>query len=291
VWIFELRDQSFGYWKLTEADGAGLRASDFVRPETFRYMSLNGLKIPFFQFIPKNGETPRNGWPCVIWIHGGPEAQFRPSFNPIIQFLLAAGFAVVAPNVRGSTGYGRKFSALDDVEKRMDSVTDIKYLAEHLRTEKRINSQKLALYGASYGGFVVLAAMTEYPDLFHAAIDIVGISNFVTFLQNTAPWRRHLREKEYGSLTVDRELLARISPLNKIQNSVVKTPTLLVHGVNDERVPLSEAEQIYNELKRKGISTELISFADEGHGIVKLSNKKRLYPAILSFLRQHLTGE
>ncbi|MFW9931008.1 MAG: S9 family peptidase [Candidatus Thorarchaeota archaeon] len=285
VWIYELRDYSFGYWKLTQADGAGIPSSEYSFPELFRFNSLHNLKIPYFLYLPTQ-EQPSTGWPTIIWIHGGPEAQIRPSFNPIIQFYVASGFAVVTPNVRGSTGYGRRYSALDDLEKRLDSVADIYHLVEHLKTDKRIDISRLAVYGGSYGGYMVLASITEYPQLFSAAVDVVGISNFISFLENTAQWRRHLREKEYGSITVDRDLLERISPINKVGN--ITTPTLIVHGANDQRVPISEAEQIYDELNTRNISTEFIRFMDEGHGVVKLKNKVHLYPQIINFLKIHL---
>lgn len=286
IWIYELRDNYFGYWQLTQADGAGIPTREYIIPELHRFNSLHNLKVPVFLYLPKIHSPP---YPCIVWIHGGPEAQIRPSFNPIIQFFLAAGFAIATPNVRGSTGYGRRYSSLDDVEKRLDSVADIKYLVDFLKEDQRIDNTKLAVYGGSYGGYMVLASVTEYPTLFQAAVDIVGISNFITFLENTAAWRRHLREKEYGSLTMDTELLQRISPINKVDKII--TPTMLVHGVNDERVPLSEAEQIHAQLKSRNISTEFIQFYDEGHGIVKLKNKLNLYPAILRFLQHHLNIE
>ena len=285
VWTYELREYSFGYWKITSADGAGIPSKDYIRPELIKYNSLNSVKIPFFMYLP-SGNLPKNGWPAIVMIHGGPEAQIRPAFNGIIQYFVASGIAVVTPNVRGSTGYGRRYSSLDDLEKRLDSVADIKFLVDFLESEKRIDTKKLAVYGGSYGGYMVLASITEYPDLFQAAIDIVGISNFITFLENTAKWRRHHREREYGSLLLNRDLLVKISPINKV--SKIITPTLVIHGENDQRVPVSEAIQISNELKSRNIPSDIIRFYDEGHGIVKLKNKVQLYPQILNFLKKYL---
>lgn len=285
VWTYELRDYSFGYWKITQADGAGIPSNEYVKPELIKYISLHKIKIPFFLYLPKE-DAPQGGWPTIVMIHGGPESQIRPSFNGIIQYFTASGFVVVTPNVRGSTGYGRRYSSLDDVEKRLDSVADVKFLVDYLKDDKRVNTDKLAVYGGSYGGYMVLASITEYPELFKAAIDIVGISNFITFLENTAQWRRHLREKEYGSLTVNKDLLQKISPINKVDKIV--TPTLVIHGENDQRVPVSEAVQIYNELNSRNIPSELLRFYDEGHGIVKLKNKLQLYPQIINFLKKHL---
>ncbi len=220
-------------------------------------------------------------------IHGGPEAQITPSFNKIIQFFVSEGYAVVTPNIRGSAGYGKTYLSLDDKEKRMDSIQDIKELAIHLkRNEPRINGEKSAIYGGSYGGFAVLASITEYPDLWKAAIDIVGISNFVTFLKNTAAWRRKFREAEYGSLEHDYEVLVSISPIHKVDR--IKTPLLIIQGDNDERVPLSEAIQIHEKLSERNVPVELLRFHDEGHGIAKRKNQIIAYRKIIDFLNKYL---
>ena len=241
------------------------------------------MKVPYFKHIP-SGKKPENGWPTILIIHGGPEAQFVPSFSPIIQFYLSTGFSVVAPNIRGSAGYGRKYLDLDNKEKRLDSIKDIKHLALHLKKDPDIDGDKLIIYGGSYGGFAVLSAMTEHPEIWAAGIDIVGISNFVTFLQNTAPWRRKLREVEYGSLEEDLEMLKSISPIHKVDN--ISSPLFIIHGDNDERVPLSEAIQMHKILKKKGLNVELLRFDDEGHGITKLKNKIEAYSKIVEWLNK-----
>jgi dipeptidyl aminopeptidase/acylaminoacyl peptidase len=222
----------------------------------------------------------------VVSVHGGPEAQERPGFNPIYQYLVAAGYAVVAPNVRGSAGYGTSYLALDDVRKRMDSVRDLVEVGRWVGGRDDLDGDRIALMGGSYGGFMVLAGLTEAPDLWAAGIDIVGIANFVTFLENTGGYRRALREAEYGSLVHDREFLEEISPINKVDR--ITAPLLVIHGANDPRVPLGEAEQIVARLEELGRTVELMVFHDEGHGIVKLVNRRRAYGRVVEFLQQAL---
>ena len=267
----------------TCSDTSGLDRDSFVNSSLNYFKSFDGLKIPYFKHVPK-GEKPEDGWPTILLIHGGPEAQFVPSFSPINQFYLSVGFSVIAPNIRGSAGYGRKYLDLDNKEKRLDSIKDIKFLALHLNDDQDINTKKLIIAGGSYGGFAVLSAMTEYPEVWAAGVDIVGISNFVTFLQNTAPWRRKLREAEYGSLEEDKEMLKSISPIHKVDN--ISSPLFIIHGDNDERVPLSEAIQIHKILKEKGLAVELLRFDDEGHGITKLENKVKAYSKIVEWLKE-----
>ena len=171
------------------------------------------------------------------------------------------------------------------MEKRLNSIHDIEQLALHLRDPAHgIDTDRFVIYGGSYGGFSVLSSMTEYPDLWKAGVDLFGISNFVTFLKNTASWRRPLREAEYGSLDKDIEVLERISPINKVDR--IKAPLFIIQGDRDERVPLSESLQIYESLKSRGVPVKMIRFPDEGHGVVKLENRITAYTALLEWLRQ-----
>src|SRR5207237_7353070 len=235
-------------------------------------------------FYPASGA--RGGAPCVVIVNGGPEGQYRPTFQAVAQYLASAGFAVLAPNVRGSTGYGRAYLHLDDVRKRMDSVADLAHAAYWLRDSGRADPKRIAVYGGSYGGFMVLAALTTYPDLWAAGVDIVGIANFVTFLENTGPWRRKLREAEYGSLEQDREFLAQISPIHRVDR--ITSPLFVVHGANDPRVPVGEAEQIVAALRSRNVPVEYMRFEDEGHGLIKRANRLVAYPAIARFLDAYL---
>ncbi len=282
VWVLDIK--SMTPWRAVEVDYAGLNPSMFVEPTLDRFNSFDNLSVPYFKYVP-TGHMPDNGWPTLVIIHGGPESQSKPSFDPVIQYYLAIGFAVVAPNIRGSDGYGRTYLNLDNVEKRLDSIKDIKNLALHLKEEdSEIDGDSLVVYGGSYGGFAVLSAMTEHPELWKAGVDIVGISNFVTFLQNTAAWRRSLREAEYGSLEQDLDLLTQISPINKIDR--ISAPLFIIQGDNDERVPLSESIQIYEKLKEKGLRVRILRFADEGHGLAKLQNRIKAYSEVGSWLKE-----
>jgi dipeptidyl aminopeptidase/acylaminoacyl peptidase len=257
-----------------------------VEPEHVRFSSFDGREIPAL-FYPAPDQAQRA--PCVVFVHGGPEGQYRPTFQPIVQYLASAGFAVLAPNVRGSTGYGKSYTHLDDVRKRMDSVADLAHAVHWLRDSGRADPHRIAVYGGSYGGFMVLSALTTYPDLWAAGVDLVGIGNFVTFLENTGPWRRHLREAEYGSLEHDRDFLEEISPINKVDR--IRAPLLVIHGANDPRVPITEAEQMVAQLRTLGRSVEFLRLEDEGHQIAKLHNKLVAYPMAADFLKRHLLAE
>lgn len=276
IWVWSKEENRF--WQLTHSP-CRLPEEVFVKPEIVHYESFDGLKIPAFLFLPKKGDKKL---PVIVSIHGGPEGQYRPGFNSLIQYFVYHGYAVIAPNVRGSSGYGKKYLALDDIEKRMDSVKDLKYLYKYLASRDEIDSNKIVLMGQSYGGYMTLAGLTFYPDLWAAGVDIVGFSNLVTFLRNTSPWRRGLREAEYGYLKTDRKLLESISPLNFIEN--IKVPLFIIHGANDPRVPLSEAQQIYKGLKNLGRKVELLVYNDEGHGLTKLKNELDAYPKVADFL-------
>jgi dipeptidyl aminopeptidase/acylaminoacyl peptidase len=204
----------------------------------------------------------------------------------VVQYFANQGYAVLAPNVRGSSGYGHSYQSLDDVRKRMDSVADLKHAALWLAESGIADPKRIAVMGGSYGGFMTLAALTTYPNLWAAGVDLVGIANFATFLENTGPWRRKLREAEYGSLENDREFLESISPIKKVDR--ISAPLFVVHGANDPRVPVGEAEQIVAALKQRGVPVEYLRFADEGHGLMKRHNRLVAYPAIARFLDEHV---
>lgn len=263
----------------------GVPPEIMVEPELVRYESFDGLSVPAFVYRPKD-MLESNKLPVIINIHGGPENQYQPSLAPITQYFVYSGYVVVAPNVRGSSGYGKTYMSLDDIGKRMDSVKDIVSLRDHFNTMSGIDLEKIVLMGGSYGGFMVLAGLAFYPELWAAGIDIVGIGNFVTFLENTASYRRAFREAEYGSLEHDRELLEKISPFNSVAK--IKAPLFVIHGANDPRVPLSEAEQVVSKLKELGRKVEIAVYADEGHGLAKLKNRLDAYPKVVSFLEEIL---
>ena len=262
---------------------AELAPDDLVSPELGEVASFDGERIPLFIHRPKSGE-PRP--PVVIMVHGGPESQAMRLFDPEIQALVAAGYGVVVPNVRGSTGYGKRYAALDDTTKRLDSVRDLAAVHGGLE-DAGFDAGRAVLWGGSYGGYMVLAGLAFQPELWAAGIDIVGISNLVTFLQNTSDYRRAHRELEYGSLTHDREFLVEASPLTRVD--AIRAPLFVIHGRNDPRVPVSEAEQLTESLRRRGVPCELLIYDDEGHGLARLENQLDAYPRAIEFLDQVLS--
>jgi dipeptidyl aminopeptidase/acylaminoacyl peptidase len=289
IYLWELATDNLR--QMTRSSHGGLPTDEFVKPRliqypTFDYKKDNAIrKIPAWLYKP-GIVTENSRLPVVIMPHGGPESQFRPAFHFLIQYFVHHGYCVLAPNVRGSTGYGKHYSHLDDVRKRMDSVKDLAFAAFWLKAQPEIDPARVIVYGGSYGGFMVLAALTTYPALWAAGVDIVGISNLATFLENTSDYRRAHREAEYGSLDQDRDFLEEIAPINHIDR--IKAPLIVIHGANDPRVPLSEAEQLVDALKSRNIDVEFLVFEDEGHGLVKLKNKQIAYPAIINFLDEVL---
>ncbi len=268
----------------TDAATAGIPRETFVDPQLVHYPTFDDRDIPAFFSVPD--DVPEGGAPVIVDIHGGPESQRRPSFRAVKQYFLNNGYAVFEPNVRGSSGYGKAYASLDDVRNRMDSVKDLKAGVEWLHDHPDADNDRIVAYGGSYGGFMGLSALNEYPDLWAAGIDVVGIANFVTFLENTSDWRRSLREAEYGSLDADREFLEEISPTNNIEN--IDSPLFVLHGENDPRVPVSEAEQIVEDAREQGVPVRKLVFPDEGHGFSKLENRIEAYSAVVEFLDDHL---
>ena len=256
--------------------GGGRRA-ELVMPAETSFRSYDGLEVPGLLYPA--GDGPR---PTVVYFHGGPESQLRGNFQPLFQMLNAAGIAVFAPNVRGSSGYGLRYLALDDRGRRWDAVRDGCEAGRHLRSEGIAST--VAAIGASYGGFMTLAVLVEDPTLWTAGVDIVGIADWHTFLKNTSGWRRAARMAEYGDPEGEESaVLAEMSPLRRA--GAIKAPLLVIHGRNDIRVPVGEAEQI-----AAAAGAELMMFDDEGHGIVKHGNRVRAFSRVLGFLTERLTS-
>ena len=224
---------------------------------------------------------------AVVVVHGGPEAQARQNFNTYVQVLAAAGHTVLVPNVRGSAGYGKTWYSADDKRRRLDSVADLAALHAYL-PKLGVDQDRTALWGGSYGGYMVLAGLAFQPELWAAGVDIVGIASFVTFLENTSAYRRAYREREYGTLAEDREFLHSVSPLERVEQ--IRAPLFLIHGANDPRVPLSEAEQIHAALTGRGRDCQLLVYDDEGHGLAKRANRLDAVPQAVKFLARHLTA-
>ena len=285
VWSLDPDTTARTQW--TRASMGSLTPQDLVEPEAVRYQSHDGLDIPALLYRPRG--TEGQGLPVVVQVHGGPEGQDRPNFLPVYQYLVQRGCAVLAPNVRGSGGYGRAYVRMDDREKRYDALRDVEY-AHHWLTRTGIgDATRIAIMGASYGGFTVLWCLTHQPELWTAGVDIVGIANFQTFFRNTGPWRRHLRASEYGDPEKDQELLRDLSPIHSVDQ--IRAPLMVVQGANDPRVPQDESDQMVARLRARNHPVEYLLFPDEGHGIVKIPNRIRAYTAIGDFLERYLLKE
>lgn len=269
---------------LESSDLGSVKAEELCEPVPMEFTSFDGLKVPFWLYVPQ-GSTGKD-MPLVVEIHGGPEGQEMPDFTPFIQYLVSEGIAVAAPNVRGSTGYGKTYTHLDDVEKRLDSVKDIESLVDYLVKEHIADKDKMAVTGMSYGGFMTLSCAARLPKLWCCAIDTVGMYNLETFLENTAEYRRAHRESEYGSLAHHREILRAVSPIAKVGD--IEAPLMVIQGRNDPRVPAEEAEQVVDTLRRSGHTVEYICYEDEGHGVSKLVNQLDCYPKMAAFLKKNM---
>lgn len=301
IWVYDLEKKSLT--QVTKSSRSGIPQSSFVEPTLIKYKTFDGKEIPAWYYVPSRertfiqkttlkmgskttSEIIVEKLPVIISVHGGPEGQERPGFNPLYQYYLSRGYAVLATNVRGSTGYGKTFTHLDDVRLREDSVKDLAYSVEWLKTSGGADAKRIAVMGGSYGGYMTMAAITLYPDLFAAAVNTVGIVNWETFLKNTSGYRRRQREVEYGFLDKDLDFLRAISPLAKVDK--IKTPLFVIHGKNDPRVPYTEAEQVVKALRGRGAKVEYKLYDDEGHGISKLKNRLELYPLVADFLDKYM---
>ncbi len=283
VWAVDARTQAAN--QITRSDTGGISRRTFVSPRLVSFPTFDGRDIPAFLYTPA-GTRPSGESPVILHVHGGPESQERPGFNPIYQYFVHRGYSVLAPNVRGSSGYGRTYIHLDDVRKRMDSVADLEYGRRWLVKSGWAAEDRIAVMGGSYGGFMTLSAITTYPDLWKAAVELFGIGDFHTFLENTGAYRRRQRSLEYGNATEDGDFLREISPMKHI--AAVKCPLMVLHGARDPRVPISETEKLVSTLAEFGQTVEYIRFEDEGHGFVKRTNRITAYTAIADFFDTNL---
>jgi dipeptidyl aminopeptidase/acylaminoacyl peptidase len=309
VWVYELKTKALS--QVTHSDKAGIDPKTFVAPELVKFKTFDGREIPAWYYRPDttiqapislvgltNIPPPKNpdklvdakllkaNQRVIVSVHGGPEGQERPGFNALYQYYLSRGCAILTTNVRGSTGYGKTYTHLDDVKNREDSVKDLAYAVEWLKSKGGADPKRIAVMGGSYGGYMTLAAITLYPDLWAAAVDTVGISNWETFLKNTSGYRRRQREVEYGRLDRDIDFLRSISPIAKIDR--IKCPLFVIAGRNDPRVPWTEGQQMVDALRKRGAIVEWKVYDDEGHGVSKLKNRLDLYPRVADFLDKYM---
>ncbi len=289
VWITET-DASRSL-RVSRAEAPGVDLGLLPEPEIIHYRSFDGREIPAFFYRPPGYESSAGDhrMPCLVLVHGGPESQSRPVLwgrYAAPQYLLSQGIALLVPNVRGSTGYGKAYAHADDVELRMDSVRDLIAATDWLAASGEIDQDRIGVMGGSYGGFMVLAAITEMPERWAAAIDLFGIANFETFLEFTGPWRRRHRAREYGS---DPDFLRTISPIHKAAR--IRTPLLVIQGDHDVRVPQEESERLVETVRQNEGVVEYVVYPDEGHGIQKLSHRIDMGERIVAFCRVHLLNE
>ncbi len=272
----------------TYSEMGGLDPDRFITPTKIEYESFDARTIPAYYYRPATA-TESDPAPVVIQIHGGPEGQYRPYFSPTNQFLATElGVAVVAPNVRGSAGYGKTYLALDNAEKREDSVRDIGGLLEWIAEQPELDADRVMVWGGSYGGYMVLASLSHYPDRIAAGIDVVGIANFITFLERTKPYRRDLRRAEYGDER-DPEMRAVFERINPTARAgEIRSPLLVVHGVNDPRVPFFEAQQIAEKVRSEGVPVWTVYAENEGHGFAKKDNRDYLSGVEMEFVKRFL---
>ncbi len=278
--------QPHGVW-VSAADGvvaisADPAAPNAVRPTLETFTAHDGLTLTGWLFRPA-GDGPH---PTVLWFHGGPEAQERPGHGPLFQSLVDRGIAVFAPNVRGSSGFGRGFVNADNLALRYAAISDVRSCVTYLVTAGYADPARLGCMGRSYGGYLTLAALTTFPDLFAVGIDVCGMSNFATFYEHTEPWIAAAAVSKYGDPVTDAELLADLSPITRIDR--LRTPLMIVHGTNDSNVPVIEAEQVVAALTARGVEHKYLLFPDEGHELLHRSSRADYLRETVDWLETHL---
>ncbi len=267
----------------TQSRHDGVNLAELVRPELIAYKAHDGVPLSGWLYKPRGATGPM---PVVFIYHGGPEGQARPTMSADAQALAASGIAVFAPNVRGSSGFGKAFMAMDDGAKRVGAVRDIKATTDALVARGIADPKRVGIMGGSYGGYMVMAAVTEFPDMFAAAADLYGIVNFESFFRESEPWMAAISTTEYGDPATQLDVLQALSPIHKLDR--VKTPLFVLHGANDTNVPVVEAEQIVAAMKTRGVPVRYTLFPDEGHGWRKTPNRVRSTTEIVGFFVDHL---
>jgi dipeptidyl aminopeptidase/acylaminoacyl peptidase len=271
--------------QVTQAPHVGVKLEELVRPKLVRFKAHDGVNLSGWLYRPRGASGPA---PVVLSFHGGPEGQERPAFRSDYQALLARGIGVFAPNVRGSAGFGKRFVNLDNGALRFNAIKDIRACVDYVVREKVADPKRIGIMGGSYGGYMVMAGLTHYPELFRAGANLFGVVNFETFFAHTEPWMAAISTVEYGDPKTQKKLLRELSPIHKIDR--VKAATIVLHGANDTNVPVVEAEQVVKALKGRGVPVEYVLFPDEGHGFRKTPNRIRANVAVVRWFERHLKG-
>jgi dipeptidyl aminopeptidase/acylaminoacyl peptidase len=270
--------------------GADTGYEGLIEPVLLHFDADDGLRLSGLWYEPASSDTTSGAasppGAAVLWLHGGPEAQERPTFAPLLQALAAAGIGVFAPNVRGSSGYGRGFVNADNHERRWSAIGDVAAAARCLVEAGMADRSRLGCTGRSYGGYLTLAALVTHPELFRAGVDVCGMSDLETFFAHTDPWIAAAATTKYGDPAQDRTLLRELSPLHRIDRLVA--PLLVVHGEHDTNVPLIEARQVVEALRERGAAPGLLLFPDEGHEIMSIANRTTFVEAVVQWLSGHL---
>lgn len=283
IWLF---DMASGDWtQLTESPHAGVDLSKLVRPELVRFPAHDGLELSGWLYRPAGATGPG---PIVLDFHGGPEGQSRPVFSPTYQALLSQGIAVLSPNVRGSSGFGKRFVNLDNGALRWDGIKDIGACLDYVIGAGIADPARIGISGGSYGGYMTMAGLAHFPERFAAGANLYGVVNFETFFKHTEPWMAAISKIEYGDPDTEAEMLRDLSPITHIDR--VTAPTLVLHGANDTNVPVVEAEQVVERLRARDIPVDYILFPDEGHGFRKEPNRIRSAVAVVEWFRRYLTA-
>ncbi|MBL8825354.1 MAG: S9 family peptidase [Planctomycetaceae bacterium] len=286
TYSYDLSDRKLTRWTFSET--GGLDTAKFVTPELIRFKSFDDREVSAFYYRPKGASDAKPAG-VLIGIHGGPESQYRPDFSGLAQFYAGElNIAVIFPNVRGSAGYGKTYLQLDNGMLRENSVKDIGALLDWIGGRKELDAKRVAVTGGSYGGYMVLASLVHFGDRIRAGIDIVGIANWVTFLERTSPYRQDLRRAEYGDERIPemRAFMDKISPTSQAEK--IKSALLVAHGVNDPRVPFSEAKQIAEKVRSAGRPVWTVYADNEGHGFQKKDNRDYLSGVEAMYLLKHL---
>jgi len=277
--------------QLTNALNAAIKPQHLVDTEVVRYESYDGLEIPAILYKP-HGASADNPAPALVAVHGGPGGQSRTRYNAMFQHLVNHGYAVLAANNRGSSGYGKTFKHLDDQNHGDADLGDIVEAKRYLASLPWVDGEKIGIIGGSYGGYMVVAALAFEPDVFHVGIDIFGVTNWIRTLRNIPPWWEPFKDSLYGEMgdpSTDEERLRAISPLFHAKN--IRVPLLVVQGANDPRVLQVESDEIVEAVRSNGVPVEYIVFPDEGHGFRKRENRITASDAYIKFLDEHLRGE
>jgi dipeptidyl aminopeptidase/acylaminoacyl peptidase len=288
IMVIDLSEKSLQ--QITYSMLGGIDQRDFIKPRLIRYPTYDQRKIPAWIYKPKTTSRSTKS-PIVLSIHGGPEAQEPPAYpySGLYQYLLSRGIGVLAPNIRGSTGYGKSYQKLIHRDWGGDELKDIEYAAKYLLSLDWVDPHKIAVFGGSFGGFATLSAVSRLPDYWAAAVDIVGPSNLVTFARAVPPFWRRFMEKWVGDPEKDHDFLMERSPVTYVDQ--IKAPLFIIQGANDPRVVKAESDQIVEKLRERGIDVRYDVYEDEGHGFTKRSNELKAWRDTAEFLEIHLLGE